>query len=114
MKKYCKELTALALQLLMFYVSPLFAGPTDAMGMVFLILCSAVLLGFLLGVFSSGWVKFLYPVAIAVLFIPSIPIYYNDSALVHALWYLVVSAVGVAIGSLFRLAGCLIFRKKTK
>ena len=112
MKKYWKELTALVLQLFMFYIFPLFAGPTDAMGMVFLILFSAILLGFLLGVFSKGWVKFLYPIVIAVLFVPSVPIYYNESALIHALWYLVVSAAGMAVGSLLRLLFCLIFRRK--
>ena len=112
MKKYWKELTALAIQMFMFYIFPLFAGPTDAMGMVFLILFSAILLGFLLGIFCKGWIKFLYPVAIAVLFVPSVPIYYNESALVHAVWYLVVSAAGMAVGSLFRLVFCLIFRRK--
>lgn len=112
MKKYWKELTALVIQLLMFYVLPLFAGPTDAMGMVFLILFSAILLGFLLGVLSKGWIKFLYPLAIAVLFIPSLPIYYDMSAIVHSLWYLVVSAAGMAVGSLLRLLFCLIFRRK--
>lgn len=112
MKKNWKELTALLLQLFMFYIFPLFAGPTDAMGMVFLILCSAVLLGFLLGVFAAGWKKFLYPVAIAVLFIPSVPIYYNESALVHALWYLVASAVGVAVGESIRFLYYCIFPKK--
>ncbi|MBR0446936.1 MAG: hypothetical protein IIX28_00480 [Clostridia bacterium] len=112
MKKYWKELTALVLQLFMFYIFPLFAGPTDAMGMVFLILCSAVLLGFLLGVFASGWKRFLYPVAISLLFIPSVAIYYNESAFVHALWYLVASAVGLAVGASIRFLFCLVFPRK--
>ena len=38
MRKFIKELTVLTIQLLMFYVSPLFAGPKDAMGMVLMIL----------------------------------------------------------------------------
>ena len=35
MKKYLKEILILLIQLFMFYVFPLFAGPTDIMGMVF-------------------------------------------------------------------------------
>ena len=38
MKKCIKEMVVLLIQLFMFYVFPLFAGPTDAMGMVFLII----------------------------------------------------------------------------
>ena len=112
MKKNWKESIALLVQLCMFYIFPLFAGPTDAMGMVSLILCSAVLLGFLLGVFASGWKRFLYPVVIALLFIPSVPIYYNESALVHALWYLVASAIGLAVGASIRFLFYCIFPKK--
>ena len=76
------------LQLFMFYIFPLFAGPTDAMGMVFLIVVATFLLSFVLGAISNRKGKFLYPLAIAVLFIPSVFIYYNESALVYSLWYL--------------------------
>jgi len=40
---------------------------------------------------------------VSLLFLPSVPIWYNSSALVHALWYLVISAVGLALGCLIRL-----------
>mgnify|MGYP003398363102 CR=1 FL=1 len=40
MKRYIKEIIILTIQLFMFYIFPLFAGPTDAMGMVVLILLS--------------------------------------------------------------------------
>ena len=33
MKKHLKEIIILLIQLFMFYIFPLFAGPTDAMGM---------------------------------------------------------------------------------
>lgn len=47
-------------------------------------------------------VKLLYPIVIAILFIPSVFIYYNESALIHAVWYLVISTVGLAISSFIR------------
>ena len=44
MKQYIKEIIILIIQLLMFYVFPIFAGPTDAMGMVFLIWLSTIII----------------------------------------------------------------------
>jgi hypothetical protein len=99
MKKYWKELIIILLQMFMFYIFPLFAGPTDAMGMVVLIILATFVLSLVLGAVSGTRLKYLYPVAIAVLFVPSVFIYYNSSALVHATWYLVISGVSLGISS---------------
>lgn len=109
MKKYIKELVIIILQLFMFYIFPLFAGPTDAMGMVLLILMATILLAFLIGVLSDRKIKYLYPFVIAIVFIPSVFLYYNSSALVHAVWYLVVSLPALLVGS-----GCRLIYKKCK
>ncbi len=103
MKRYIKELVLFIIQLFMFYIFPLFAGPTDAMGMVFLIIFATFALSLITGLFSKEKIKYLYPVAASVLFIPSVFIYYNESALVHALWYLVISAVGLGLGTILRI-----------
>ena len=100
MKKYLKEIIILSLQLFMFYIFPLFAGPTDAMGMVFLIWVSTIVLGMILAIISNKKIKYLYPIVIAIIFIPSIFIYYNESALIHSLWYLVSSSFGILIGTI--------------
>ena len=100
MKKYLKEIIVLLIQLFMFYIFPMFAGPTDVMGMVFLIWVSTIILGLIISIISSNKIKYLYPIIIAILFIPSVFIYYNESALVHSLWYLVSSSVGVLIGTI--------------
>lgn len=105
MKRYWKESILFLLQILLFYIFPLTAGPTDAMGVVFLIICGTILLALLVGILSGSKLKFLYPIATSVFFIPSIPIYYNDSALIHALWYLVVAAIGLGLGVVFRWIG---------
>lgn len=44
MKKYLKEILILLIQLFMFYVFPLFAGPTDVMGMIVLLILATLLL----------------------------------------------------------------------
>lgn len=44
MKKYIKELIILIIQILLFYIFPLTAGPTDEMGMVMLIILTTFIL----------------------------------------------------------------------
>ena len=95
MKKYLKEIL---IQLFMFYVFPLFAGPTDVMGMIVLLILATLLLSILIGSISNLKVKYLYPIIIAITFVPSVFIYYNETALIHSLWYLAVSSFGLIIG----------------
>ena len=109
MKKYLKELVVVLLQLFMFYIFPLFAGPTDAMGMVVLIILATLLLSVVIGLISDKKLKYLYPVITAILFVPSVFIYYNESALIHSEWYFVVSSVGLVLGDVLKK---LIFRNK--
>lgn len=103
MKKYFKEILILLLQLFMFYIFPLFAGPTDIMGMVVLIILLTFILSIILISISKEKIKYLYPFVVALLFIPSVFIYYNESALIHSIWYLVVSSVGVLVGMIIRI-----------
>lgn len=98
MKKHIKEITIFMLQMFMFYVFPLFAGPTDAMGMVLLIWLSTIILSMVMSIVSSQKIKYVYPAIIAILFIPSVLIYYNESALVHSYWYLCSGYIGCVIG----------------
>ena len=112
MKKYWKELIIIISQLFMFYIFPLFAGPTDAIGMVVLIILATFVLSLVMGAVSGTKLKYLYPAVIAVLFIPSVFIHYNATALIHSTWYFVISAVGLLISSFIRwLIGRLIVKK---
>lgn len=99
MKKYWKEIILL-IQMFMFYIFPLFAGSIDAMGMVLLILVTTFILSILIASVSKEKWKYFYPVIVSVSFIPSVFIYYNDSALIHAVWYFVDSAIGLLIGAI--------------
>ena len=98
MKKYIKEIIILLIQLLMFYIFPLSAGPTDTMGMVVVIIFATFILSLILGIISKEKIKYLYPIIIAILFLPSVFIYYNSSVLVYSIWYLVISIIGMIIG----------------
>ncbi len=98
MKKYLKEIIIILIQLFMFYIFPLFAGPTDAMGMVFIILFMTLVLSMIMGVISVKIIKYFYPFFCAITFIPSIFIYYNSSASIHSVWYLIISVIGLLLG----------------
>ncbi|MBM6949060.1 hypothetical protein [Mordavella massiliensis] len=100
MKRYIAEIIIFCMQLFMFYISPLLAGPTDGMGMVAFILFATLILSILLGSISKNRIKYLYPAAAAVVFLPSVFLHYNGTAFVHAVWYFVVAAVGMLIGTI--------------
>lgn len=86
----------------MFYIFPLFSGPTDVFGMVTLIIISTFILSIVLFIVSKLKIRYLYPLIVAIIFIPSIFIYYNESALIHSVWYFVVASIGMLCGILIR------------
>jgi len=99
MKKYIKEIVVILLQMFIFYFLPMCMGNIGALGMVFLILLTTFVLSIIIGAISKNNIKYLYPILVSILFIPTIFIYYNESAFVHSLWYLVVSSIGLVIGT---------------
>lgn len=99
MKKFMKEITLFIIQLLIFYLFPLSAKQIDAIGMVLFLITATFVLSALMGIISTNKIKYFYPLITAILFIPSVFIYYNESALIHSVWYFVVSVVGTAIGT---------------
>ena len=102
MKKYLKEIVILLIQLFMFYVFPVFMFLYEPIGTVMIILLITLILSTILNVISNNKVKYIYPLIISIIFIPSIFIYYNESALVHSVWYLVDGYIGVIIGNIIR------------
>jgi len=98
-EKYYKEIIVFTLQIFMFYIFPLFSGVESAIGMVVLILLATLIFGIVMGYIDSK-IKWFYPIIVSLLFIPSIFIYYNSSAFIHCIWYLIDSFIGVLIGYL--------------
>ena len=96
--RYIKEIIILVIQMFMFYIFPLFMYLYEPIGTVMMILMITFVLSVVLSIISKNKLKYLYPIIIAILFIPTVFIYYNESALVHSVWYLVVSGVGLLIG----------------
>ena len=96
-KKYVKEIILLLLQLSVFYLFPLFMNVGNPMGMVLLLLTATFVLSLVTGSISERKIKYLYPIITAGIFVPSVFIYYNESALIHSLWYLTDSSLGIAL-----------------
>lgn len=99
MQRYGKELIIMVIQVMLFYLFPMAVGSKGAILMVLLLLMLTFVLSLTLACISKNKVKYFYPVAAAILFIPSVFIYYNSSALIHAVWYFAVSAIGMGIGA---------------
>lgn len=112
MKKLKKEIILFVFQFLLFYILPLFAGPTDTMGLVFLIIAGTLFISLLFGGLSCFRFKHLYPFVISLLFIPSVFIYYNDSAIIYSFWYFCISLVGLILGSFVRFLINLVIKKE--
>lgn len=95
----------------MFFIFPFFGGPTDGMGIVVVLIFSTFVLSLLMGALSDLKAKYFHPLDVAVIFFMSVGIHYDVSDSIQTLWYLVISAIGIAIGSLINLAVKKIKRK---
>lgn len=73
------------------------------MGLVVLLLLITLILSIVIGSVSNNRIKYAYPLIVAVIFIPTVFIYYNDSALIHSVWHLVDSILGLLIGLLINM-----------
>lgn len=101
-KRYVFELSALLLQVGLFYLMPPISLPQGAIGLVLLLLPATAVVSLLLGLFSKNKLKFAFPLVVALVFLPSVPLFYNESALIHALWYFVSSLFGLGVGAAAR------------
>ncbi len=102
MNKYLKEIIIVLLQVITFYTLPLYPHEYQVMGLVLLMIFITFVLSLVMSLISNKKIKYLYPVIVSVLFIPSILIYYNESALIYTVWYLITSATGIVIGIIIK------------
>ena len=99
MKKYLKEIIIFLLQIMLFYLIPIFMNANTVIGIILFLLLGTFILSLILNIISNSKIKYFYPLIVSVIFIPSIFIYYNESAFIHALWYFLDSLFGVVIGT---------------
>lgn len=101
MKKILNETIIILVQLASLYLLPLIAMnfSKDAMILtVFINIVITVALSVILFVITSRKIKYFYPLVVLIIFIPSIFIFYNDSAIIYAIGHLLASLLGMGIG----------------
>lgn len=99
MKKYLKEVIILLCQVVLFYLTPLLLRSFDVIGMILFMFSITFILSCTITVISDTKLKYLYPIFVLLVFIPSVFIYYNSSALIHSVWYMFISLFGVLVGA---------------
>ena len=114
MNKFFKEIIIFVLNVLSFYLLPIFMKYLGPFGLVFLLLIITFVLSLVVGLISSEKFKYAYSALIAVVFIPTVWIYYNESALVHSLWYFCVSIIGLIVGIIIHFIINNIFGRRNK
>ncbi|MBQ3131692.1 MAG: hypothetical protein IJC24_03190 [Clostridia bacterium] len=104
MGKYKKEIIAGLIQLAIFWLIPLCfslsGGKGGAIFMVQLMLIGTIALSAFLCAGSENKVKYFFPLFSAAMFLPTVPVYYNSTALIHSLWYFIASWIGVGMSAL--------------
>ena len=68
--------------------------------MVFIIILTTFIISIIIGSISNNKIKYFYPIIISILFVPTVFIYYNESALIHSVWYFLVASIGLLIGTI--------------
>ena len=84
----------------------------DGLGLVVVLLFFTLMLSVIFGAISKGKVRIIYPFVVAIVFIPTVYIHYNYTALVYTVWYLIDSYLGVGIGSLIKMITNVLSQKK--
>ena len=102
MIKIKKLLPYLVVNLLTFYILPIIIRDTGTGMLILIIIIPLITLmtSLLYGLKNSF--EWLYPLLVMAIFLPSIFIYYNESALIYALIYGGLSLLGSFIGSRFQ------------
>ena len=99
MKRYFEEIVILIVQLLVFYVFPIFAVEhNNSNGMLVIVLLATFMLSLGIGGISKKKIKYYYPIVIAFLFIPAVYIYHTEFLLMHTLFLMCAGFLGVIIG----------------
>ena len=99
MKKNFEVISILIVQLLVFYVLPIFAMEhKSSNGMIIIVILATFMLALGIGGISKNRIKYYYPIITALVFIPAIYVYSTEFVLVHTLYLLADAFLGVLIG----------------
>jgi len=101
MKKLRDMIPYLAVIILDFYLLPLLIRNTGSAMLMLLVVVPLICFICSLAYGIKNSFHLLYVIVVAILFIPTIPIYYNTTAWVYVFGYGVIALAGNAIGMVF-------------
>ena len=102
MKNYLKEIIIILIQVLLFYLFPKLIVIIGPIGLVFELLALTFILSLIIAIISKNKIKYFYSIIVSIIFIPTIWIYYNESALIHSIWYFTISSIGLCLGLIIK------------
>ncbi|MBR3198390.1 MAG: hypothetical protein IKG27_00050 [Bacilli bacterium] len=102
MKKYLKEIIIVFVQIIAFYVLPLYPKEYPIIGLRVLTISITFILSVIVGLVIKKKIGVFYPILVAILFIPSVLMYFNETVLIYAEWYFITSATGLIIGAIIK------------
>lgn len=99
MKKYIKEVVLLILQAAAFYVGPLFLVISESKTPPFSLIIASMAISGIIGLLADKKIKLVFPLATAILFAPTVFIYYDQTSLIYILWVFLFTSIGMFMGS---------------
>ena len=99
-RRYKWEGIILLLQAVVFYGIPLCLLDRDSIGTVLAMVVSTLLLAICLGLLSHSRLRWAYPLLCAVLYLPSVVLFYHQESSVYVIWYFLMSGLGLLMGSM--------------
>lgn len=105
MKKRMKEFIIFTVLFLCFYLLPfvvVYISKGAIVLTIFINIFITFILSIILGIISNFKLYYLYPIIIIIMYIPSIFIFYNDSAIIYSLFHFIVSFIGIGIGKVLK------------
>lgn len=99
--KLIRALPCAAVLLLDFYALPLLIGDTGAAMLLMLFVMPMIVLVTALAYGMIRGFDLILPLAAPLLFLPTLWLYYNESAAIYLLFHTAAALIGVAVGRLF-------------
>ena len=97
---YLNEMIYTLIHILVFYLMPLRVGDSKGVGIIVIQFFITFSLGLMMGGTIRRRLKYLYPVAAAILYMPTALIFHPIVNISYCLWILIASILGVVFGQL--------------
>lgn len=100
MKKYLPKIIIILLQIFVLYLFPFAFKYIDQIIVIVGIFLAVFGLSMMIVIVSKNKIKYFYSILVSIMYVTSIPLFYNDSAFGNVVWYFAISSGGLLLGFL--------------